>query len=163
VCAAQFALTCLHLVCTSYYITCRRYKDFYGESMGRCGQFYGQLFDYNQLHFLNPRICKHSDCLLLELGVGNDWTCSLLFIGLKCLEFFAQVPMTDVTLVQDNRKTIQFPTKDFSSSLFICSSQISLRLANGDITAPQSSTLAWNYYLDGSQIKNTLSFTLKSN
>ena len=71
--------------------------------------------------------------------------------------------MTDVSLVQDNRKTIQFPTKDFSSSLFICSSKISLRLANGDITAPQSSTLAWNYYLDGSQIKYTLSFTLKSN
>lgn len=70
--------------------------------------------------------------------------------------------MTNVTLVEDNRRTIQFPTNEFSSSLFVCSSKISLRLANGNIAAPQSSTLAWNYYLDGSQIKNTVTFMLSS-
>ncbi len=71
--------------------------------------------------------------------------------------------MTDIELLQDNRKTIQFPTKDFSSSLITCSSRITLKMANGDITSPQISELAWNYYFDGSQIKNTISFTIRNN
>ena len=34
------ALTFLHFVCTSCYITCRRFRCFYGETMGKYGQFY---------------------------------------------------------------------------------------------------------------------------
>ncbi len=37
------ALTFLHFACTSCYITCRRFRCFYGESMGKYGQFYGQF------------------------------------------------------------------------------------------------------------------------
>ena len=43
------ALTFLHFGCTSYDITCRRFECFYGESMGKYGQFYGQIFDFKQL------------------------------------------------------------------------------------------------------------------
>jgi len=37
------ALTFLHFACTSSYITCRRLRDFYGETMGKYGQSYGQV------------------------------------------------------------------------------------------------------------------------
>ena len=39
----QFTLTLPKNVCTSCCITCRRFRCFYGESMGKYGQFYGQL------------------------------------------------------------------------------------------------------------------------
>ncbi len=70
--------------------------------------------------------------------------------------------MVDVQLEQDNRKTIQFPTRDFSSPLFSCSSKITLKLSNGDITSPLLSTLTWNYYLDGAAIKYTISFSMRN-
>jgi hypothetical protein len=70
--------------------------------------------------------------------------------------------MVDIQLQQDNRSTIQFPTKDFSSPLFACSSKMTLKLSNGDITSPMMSTLTWNYYLDGAAIKYTISFTLRN-
>ena len=70
--------------------------------------------------------------------------------------------MVDIQLQQDNRSTIQFPTKDFSSPLFVCSSRMTLKLSNGDITSPMMSTLTWNYYLDGAAIKYTISFTLRN-
>jgi hypothetical protein len=38
------ALTFLHFGCTSYDTTCRRIECFYGESMGKYGQFYGQIY-----------------------------------------------------------------------------------------------------------------------
>ena len=39
------ALTFLHILCTSCYITCRRFECFYGESMGSfMGSFMGNLF-----------------------------------------------------------------------------------------------------------------------
>jgi hypothetical protein len=39
------ALTFLHFACTSCYITCRRFRSFYGESMGKnVGSFMGNLF-----------------------------------------------------------------------------------------------------------------------
>ena len=41
------ALTFLHFGCTSCYITCRRFRCFYGEVMGKYGQFYGQIFTTN--------------------------------------------------------------------------------------------------------------------
>ena len=43
------ALTFLHFGCTSYDKTCRRFRCFYGESMGKYGQFDGQISDYKQL------------------------------------------------------------------------------------------------------------------
>jgi hypothetical protein len=43
------ALTFLHFACTSYDITCRRLRDFCGETMGKYGQSYGQISDYKQL------------------------------------------------------------------------------------------------------------------
>ena len=45
----ETALTFLHFRCTSCYITCRRFRCFYGETMGKYGQFYGQVSDYKQL------------------------------------------------------------------------------------------------------------------
>jgi hypothetical protein len=39
----ETVLTFLHFRCTSCYITCRRFECFYGESMGKYGQFYGQM------------------------------------------------------------------------------------------------------------------------
>ena len=41
------ALTFVHFRCTSCCITCRRFRSFYGESMGKYGQFYGQISTTN--------------------------------------------------------------------------------------------------------------------
>ena len=43
----ETALTFLRIRCTSCYITCRRFECFYGEIMGKCGQFYGQILTSN--------------------------------------------------------------------------------------------------------------------
>ena len=43
------ALTFLHFVCTSCYITCRRFRYFYGETMGKYGQSYGQKRGHGEL------------------------------------------------------------------------------------------------------------------
>ena len=67
-----------------------------------------------------------------------------------------------IRMREDNRETIQFPTAQSSSSLFVCSSRIVLKLTNGDYTQPIDSTLAWNYYLAGGERKFTFTFKLKS-
>jgi len=67
-----------------------------------------------------------------------------------------------IRMREDNRKTIQFPTEQYSSSLFVCSSRIVLKLTNGNYTQPIDSTLAWNYYLAGGERKFTFTFKLKS-
>jgi hypothetical protein len=46
------ALTFLHFACTSSYITCRRLRDFYGETMGKYGQSYGQISTTNNFRKL---------------------------------------------------------------------------------------------------------------
>ena len=50
------ALTFLHFVCTSCYITCRRFECFYGESMGKDGQFYWQVSTTN--NFTKLFLCQ---------------------------------------------------------------------------------------------------------
>ena len=52
----QFTLTLPKNVCTSCYITCRRFRDFYGETMGKYGQFYGQLLTTN--NFAKLFVCQ---------------------------------------------------------------------------------------------------------
>ena len=42
------ALTFLHFACTSSYITCRRFRCFYGQTMGRYGRFDGQISNYKK-------------------------------------------------------------------------------------------------------------------
>ena len=49
-------LTFLHFVCTSCYITCRRFRDFYGETMGKYGQSYGQISITN--NFTKLFVCQ---------------------------------------------------------------------------------------------------------
>ena len=46
------ALTFLHFACTGSYITCRRLRDFYGETMGKYGQSYGQISTTNNFRKL---------------------------------------------------------------------------------------------------------------
>ena len=46
------ALTFLHFPCTSCYITCRRFECFYGETMGKYGQFYGKISTTNNVNKL---------------------------------------------------------------------------------------------------------------
>jgi hypothetical protein len=70
--------------------------------------------------------------------------------------------ITNIRMREDNRKTIQFPTEKSSSSLFVCSSRIVLKLSKGNYTQPLDSTLAWNYYLSGGERKFTFTFKLKS-
>ena len=69
--------------------------------------------------------------------------------------------INNIRMREDNRKTIQFPTEQSSSSLFVCSSRIVLKLSNGNYTQPLDSTLAWNYYLSGGERKFTFTFKLK--
>ena len=66
--------------------------------------------------------------------------------------------LTDIKLLADNRKTIQFPTINFSSSLFVCSGRIVLKPSNGILSQPLTATIAWNYYLENGSIKYTITF-----
>ncbi len=68
----------------------------------------------------------------------------------------------NIRMREDNRETIQFPTEQVSSSLFVCSARIVLKLTNGTYSQPLDSTLAWNYYLAGKERKFTFTFKLKS-
>ena len=52
----QFTLTLPKNVCTSCCITCRRFECFYGETMGKYGQFYGQVSTTN--NFAKLFICQ---------------------------------------------------------------------------------------------------------
>ena len=70
--------------------------------------------------------------------------------------------INNIRMREDNRKTIQLPTAEFSSSLFVCSSRIVLKLSNGYFSQPIDSTLSWNYYLAGGEKKFTFTFKLKS-
>ena len=53
---AKTALTFLHFRYTSCYITCRRFRCFYGETMGKYGQFYGQFSTTN--NFTKLFVCQ---------------------------------------------------------------------------------------------------------
>lgn len=70
--------------------------------------------------------------------------------------------ITNIRMREDNRKTIQLPTKEYSSSLFVCSARMILKLSNGDFSQPIDSSISINYYLDGRDIKSTFTFKLKS-
>lgn len=67
----------------------------------------------------------------------------------------------NISLLEDNRKTIQFPTESSTSSLFVCRATIMFKLTNGAITNNLDSTIAWNYYFRDGQIKWTISFNAK--
>ena len=64
------ALTFLHFPCTSCYITCRRFECFYGESMGKYGQFDGQISTTNNIPklFLLGQFPKLLERLFFKLG-----------------------------------------------------------------------------------------------
>ncbi len=70
--------------------------------------------------------------------------------------------LEDVRMVADNRKTIQIPTAEASSALFICESTVVLKLANQNLSAPQTLRFSWNYYLAGQEIKWTFSLSFKA-
>jgi hypothetical protein len=70
--------------------------------------------------------------------------------------------INNIRMREDNRKTIQLPTKEYSSSLFVCSARIVLKMSNGDFSQPIDSSISLNYYLDGREIKSTFTFKLKS-
>ncbi len=70
--------------------------------------------------------------------------------------------ISNARMREDNRKTIQFPTKEYSSSLFVCSARMVLKLSNGNFSQPIDATILFNYYLDGSEKKFTLTFNIKS-
>ena len=72
---SQSALTLPKNVCTSCCKTCRRFRCFYGESMGKYGQFHGQFYgqfstsnnfpiwkndvvDFRNRRYLAPRVSK---------------------------------------------------------------------------------------------------------
>jgi hypothetical protein len=70
--------------------------------------------------------------------------------------------ISNARMREDNRKTIQFPTKEYSSSLFVCSARMILKMSNGNFSQPVDSTISLNYYLDGREKKSTFTFNLKS-
>lgn len=92
-----------------------------------------------------------------------DEASNLAYIFVQARQQFAREgtvihSITNIKMREDNRKTIQFPTAKYSTSLFVCSSQITLKLSNGYYSQPLDSTLTWNYYLDGSEKKFTFTF-----
>jgi hypothetical protein len=96
-----------------------------------------------------------------------DESSSFAFVFSEARKTFAREgtqihSIKNIRMREDNRKTIQFPTAEYSSSLFVCSSRIVLKIANGSLSQPLDSTLSWNYYLLGDDIKFTFTFKLKS-
>ena len=65
-----------------------------------------------------------------------------------------------IRMVEDNRKTIEYPTETNSTSLFVCQADIVFKRQNGAFTSVQNSSLSWNYYLKGND--TTFGFTFKS-
>jgi hypothetical protein len=105
-------------------------------------------------------------CELFFRGLVDE-TSSFAYIFISARDQFAREgtvihSINSIRMREDNRKTIQLPTPEFSSSLFVCSSRIVLKLADGYYTQPIDSTLAWNYYVSGGERKFTFTFKLKS-
>ena len=69
------ALTFLHFACTSSYITCRRLRDFYGETMGKYGQSYGHISTTNNFTklFVCQQIVEAYRATLLQLSVVTQF------------------------------------------------------------------------------------------
>jgi hypothetical protein len=105
-------------------------------------------------------------CEFFYQGIVDE-TSNFAFIFAEARKTFAREgtqihSINNIRMREDNRKTIQFPTSEYSSSLFVCSSRIVLKIANGSLSQPLDSTLSWNYYLLGEDIKFTFTFKLKS-
>ena len=67
------ALTFLHFGCTSSYITCRKSRCFYGETMGKYGQSYGQVSTANNFAklFVSQLIVVAYRATLLLINTHN--------------------------------------------------------------------------------------------
>ena len=67
----ETALTFMDFCCTSCYITCRRFRCLYGETMGKYGQIYGQFLTINIFEKLTrlQLISEHSRVLELALNL----------------------------------------------------------------------------------------------
>jgi hypothetical protein len=105
-------------------------------------------------------------CELFFRGLVDD-TSSFAYIFQSVRDQFVREgtvihSINNIRMREDNRKTIQLPTAEYSSSLFVCSSRIVLKLWNGYFSQPIDSTLSWNYYLSGGEKKFTFTFKLKS-
>jgi hypothetical protein len=67
----------------------------------------------------------------------------------------------NIRMVEDNRTTIEYPTENFSTSLFVCKADIIYKSLTGVFTPTQDSTLAWNYYVKGDEVPFTFNFQSK--
>ena len=69
--------------------------------------------------------------------------------------------ITNIEMREDNRKTIELPTAQYSSALFVCTSKIIFELSNGNYSPPVDSTLSLIYYLSDGQ--RLMTFNFKAN
>jgi hypothetical protein len=103
------ALTFLHFPCTSCYITCRRFECFYGESMGKYGQFDGQISTTNNIPklFLLGQFPKLLERLFFKLGGRRlklrSLSCLELSSFMQNLECFDGIPWAKTWACGQNR------------------------------------------------------------
>ena len=64
----------------------------------------------------------------------------------------------NIQMIEDNRKTIEYPTPSYSTSLFVCKADIVYKTLEGEFTQPQESLLSWIYYLKGEETPFTFNF-----
>ena len=110
----------------------------------------------------------------LEGQKNLDYMCALWFEGWQGIGdsfsdlFKEQRAQTDamglkietvenIKMIEDNRKTINFPKPGKRYSLFTCEATIVFRLARPGLTKPQKSTISFVYWLDNDEVKSTFS------
>lgn len=67
--------------------------------------------------------------------------------------------INNIRMREDNRDTIQFPTEEQASLLFVCSSQIVFKFPNGNLSKPQDSRVNLLYYIFNGKRQFTINFS----
>jgi hypothetical protein len=63
----------------------------------------------------------------------------------------------NIKMIEDNRKTINFPKPGKQYSLFTCEATIVFRLARPGLTKPYKSTISFVYWLENNEVKSSFS------
>jgi hypothetical protein len=63
----------------------------------------------------------------------------------------------NIKMIEDNRKTINFPKPGKQYSLFTCEATIVFRLARPGLSKPQKSTISFVYWLENNEVKSSFS------
>lgn len=71
--------------------------------------------------------------------------------------------LENITMTQDNRKTINYPAPGERRNLFVCEATTVFRLSRPGFTLPSQSKIAFYYYLENGVLKNSFQAQVGAN